>query len=112
MFIYVYVQELFHINDESNGELKKTFLKKVSDRFRQYKTHLIDRFIKKTKVPKGEEHSKLQPWEVYPGRFNEEEWKEFEERVTTSEEFLVNGLKLQFLCYQLISSSFKYSISY
>jgi hypothetical protein len=80
---------MFNI-DDPHGDLKKTFLRAVGARVRQYKSNYIARFITKTRAPKeGSATADLRPWEVYPGRFTEDEWKAFEEYVTTSEEFKV-----------------------
>lgn len=80
---------MFHIND-SRDELKRKFLSAVAARVRQYKSHYIARFITKTRVSKdGSASAILKPWEAYPGRFTEDEWRAFEEYVTTSEEFKV-----------------------
>ena len=80
---------MFNI-DDPYGDLKRTFLRAVGTRVRQYKSNYIARFINNTRIPKeGSTNANLPPWEVYSGRFTEDEWKTFEEYVTTSEEFKV-----------------------
>lgn len=83
--------------EDPEGERKMNFLKGVAARFRNRKTRLVRRFIRRKNAPKkGNPNSDRKPWEIYEGQFTEEDWRSFEAYVAT-EKFMVIILNLHHL---------------